>query len=144
MKLPGRPWRMLLAASACAAVVAAAVVTQPGSSMLVAASSQARTVVTLDAAAAATCLPKTDININESWTHVCGLSTFWYNGSVAIDEVRDASAPFHRIWLHNYWDPIEGQWQPWTHCVYGSSDYTVPVYYVLLQNVQVSGNTAPC
>jgi hypothetical protein len=102
------------------------------------------TMTTVHSAQAATCSPKTDININESWTHVCGIGDWVYNGGVAIDEIRDASAPFHRIWLHNYWDPTMGVWQPWSKCVYGSSDYTVPVYHVLVHDVQVSANTSPC
>jgi len=102
---------------------------------------------------ASSCSVKTDINIGQGgtrfWTNWCGLGDHALNTTgesrlTALNEVRDATFPLHRVWLHGYLDPISGQMQPWTMCIYSHSDVTVPGYRVLVGDVLVSANTHPC
>jgi hypothetical protein len=98
------------------------------------------------------CGVKTDVNIGQAgtrfWTHWCGLGDHVLNGAgqmlTALNEVRDATLPLHRVWLHGYLDPINGQWQTWTACVYSHRDVWVPARRVLVHDVLVSANTHPC
>lgn len=96
------------------------------------------------AAAPQACLPKTDVDVNGTWTHFCGEGTFSVipfdkTGSFTLDKVRDASYPLHQVFLENPADPYV------TVCLESSTDYVLPAS---LQNftkeVQVTDTTSAC
>jgi hypothetical protein len=84
------------------------------------------------------CSPKTDYEIatsaGTSWHNVCGIGTW---NITSVIEVRDASYPLHRIWIHASGGA--------TWCAYGTNDQDVPGYESAYgYNLQVSANTSPC
>lgn len=136
-----RKRRAALAAGAAALAAAAAgtaAAAQP------AAAATARQAAATATTAASVCNPKTDIEshvpgYSSTWSNVCGTGT-WSREDIA--EVRDATAPYHRIWIHAY--NINGGYiGAW--CAWGPNDTKVPsTYYNNGSNIQVSANTARC
>lgn len=114
----------LLAAAAAATALAGGIAVTPAGATVTAAS---------------TCSPKTDYtDASDTWTNWCGTG-YRYPG--VVYEVRDASAPYHRIWFHN------SAGQAW--CAWGPYDQTVPyafngVNQYSLTNVLISDNTNSC
>lgn len=96
------------------------------------------------AATASSCNPKTDYEsavpgYSSTWSNVCGTGT-WSREYVRV--VRDATYPYHRIWIHAY--NINGGYiGAW--CAWGPNDTTVPAtFYNNGDDLQVSANTARC
>lgn len=96
------------------------------------------------AASASTCSPKTDyettaMNGSRVWENLCG--TGYKYGDFYFLKIRDASYPYHRVWLHHAdinGNP-DGAW-----CAWGPTDRTVPSEYRTTGSIQVSANTARC
>jgi hypothetical protein len=106
-------------------------------------------------ASAASCSPKTDYDVNATWSNWCGIGTHDFSQGPGqwhgVFEIRDATAPYHRVWLHNYytWSPSAGgQWHTWSYCLYSrDKDVSPPASnhnFLYVQNVQISANTSPC
>ena len=96
------------------------------------------------AIATSTCNPKTDYEDYWGgawhWSNFCGIGT-WALPTPEVLKVRDATYPYHRIWLHG--QNAYGQQITW--CAWGPNDQTVPSYmYGYAYNLQVSDNTAAC
>jgi len=105
---------------------------------------QAATAKKATAVTASTCSPKTDYEYHvpgysAAWSHVCGIGTWSMN---SVTKVRDATFPYHRIWIHAY--DINGTYLgAW--CAWGPNDTTVPAkFYNNGDDLQVSANTASC
>jgi hypothetical protein len=144
------------AAKGTTATIAAAVVVA-----VIATAGLAFAAVQPAAADSSTCSIKTDVNIDGTWTNWCGLGDHVLNTNgeasiTALDEIRDATAPYHRVWLHGYLDPTDRVLQPWTMCIYSHHDVnvsnlTIPGLTasaqgvsVLVGDVLVTANTNPC
>lgn len=94
-------------------------------------------------AGAATCSPKTDYEWGSPgsagfWANWCGTG---YRYPASLYEVRDATAPYHRIWVHNELG------QAW--CAWGPYDTAVPFAFdgiggAGIANVLISANTNSC
>lgn len=99
--------------------------------------------VTAAPAGAATCSPKTDYEWGSPgsagfWANWCGTG---YRYPASLYEVRDATAPYHRIWVHNELG------QAW--CAWGPHDTAVPYNFdgiggAGIANVLISANTSSC
>ncbi len=88
--------------------------------------------------ATSSCNPKTDFEtLNPSsflvWTNFCGTG---YKDPIDLYKIRDATTPYHRVWLHN------SSGHSW--CFWGGSDKDVPVAFQQPTNMLVSANTSPC
>lgn len=117
--------RSLLAAAAAAATLSAGIIAAAPSAGA--------------APAAGSCYPKTDYEVlnygGAGWWHNwCGTGVR-YPGTVF--EVRDASYPYHRVWVHDWYG------RAW--CAWGPGDRRVPwAMAVYPKNVLISSNTSPC
>lgn len=120
-----------------ASLLAAAVALAGG----IAATQPAAAATSASAGAASSCNPKTDYEYNSglgSWSNWCGTGYFYYT---YVFEVRDATAPYHRIWIHN---ADGGAW-----CAWGPNDTKVPWNFdgqngIDIENILVSANTSSC
>ena len=101
------------------------------------------------ATSASPCNPRTDILESRTnsganaWAgYYCGTGYrhLWHVGNYweHINVIWDATAPYHRVWLHIYGKPSEA----W--CAWGPSHTVVPMAFRAPGNVLITSNTAPC
>lgn len=104
-------------------------------------------VLTTNAASATSCTPKVDEELDGVWGNTCGDGTLLLYNDYVVDAIRSPSAPYHRIWFHEYYDN-----SGLTACFYSEDNDIYPGDYVAEYgawvetpgNIQVSANTSPC